>query len=182
MKLIITLAVLLVVAQAFPSEEETGAESVGDKMKSEHKVFIEECKTEIGIDDESAKRMKHGDFSVDDEKTKCFVRCVFKRAGFMNDAGEPQADAIIGKISGQKSWAKHDNFDETVRKCVQEKGTDECETAFAIYKCYRSQSTELVPPTEIVPAIAEIVPAIAEIVPAIAEIVPAIAEVGPTPA
>jgi hypothetical protein len=47
--------------------------------KSEVEEYVKQCKSEIEIDDVTADKLKHGDFSADGEKSKCFVRCFFKK-------------------------------------------------------------------------------------------------------
>jgi hypothetical protein len=55
----------------------------------------------------------------------------------MNDADVVLKDAMIARLvtegrSSQKS-------EETINKCAQEKGTNGCDTAFKVFKCYRAE-------------------------------------------
>jgi len=53
----------------------------------------------------------------------------------MNEAGEPQKDVIISKLSA-KEGVKFENLDAIITKCVEEKGANDCETAYKIFQCY----------------------------------------------
>lgn len=53
----------------------------------------------------------------------------------MNEKGEPQKDVIIEKLSS-KTKMPHEELEETVSKCIEIKGDNQCDTAFKIYECY----------------------------------------------
>lgn len=57
----------------------------------------------------------------------------------MNEAGEPQYNVLLEKL--QKKKVDVDNVEELAKKCIAEKGENECETAFKIYECYRGHVT-----------------------------------------
>lgn len=55
----------------------------------------------------------------------------------MNSAGQPQRDVIINKLVDRHGFEK-EAMTKIVDICLKEKGTDNCETAYKIFQCYRS--------------------------------------------
>lgn len=55
------------------------------------------------------------------------------RAGFMNEDAELQIDVIKSKIP---SGSNRNEALEIIEKCRDVKGSDSCDTAYAIHKCY----------------------------------------------
>lgn len=55
------------------------------------------------------------------------------KAGFMNDAAELQIDVIKSKIPLE---ANRERALEIIEKCKDVKGSDSCDKAYAIHKCY----------------------------------------------
>jgi hypothetical protein len=62
-----------------------------------------------------------------------------RRAGFMNEAGEPKADVILAKLANKPEAKDVDSavLKSLVDRCVKETGANSCQVAFKIYKCYR---------------------------------------------
>lgn len=75
------------------------------------------------------------------EKNKNLIpNFCFTRTGFMNRAGQPQRDVIISKLVDRHGFEK-DAITKIVDTCIKEKGTDNCETAYKIFQCYRNNRT-----------------------------------------
>ena len=53
----------------------------------------------------------------------------------MDVNGVPQKDVMIAKLAN-KAGVRYAPLEELIEKCVQEKGTNECETAHKIFECY----------------------------------------------
>lgn len=62
---------------------------------------------------------------------QCFVRCFFKKEGFINDADEPQhgfmVDSLIDTIQIPRAKLKR-----IVDKCTRFRQTDPCEQSFEV--------------------------------------------------
>jgi len=99
--------------------------------------YVEKCKAEIGIDDETAQKVRSGNFEDDTRKAQCFTKCFFKLSGFMDENDQPQRDVIIKKLVSRHGFDQA-KVTEIVDKCVKEKGADGCETAYKIFECYRT--------------------------------------------
>lgn len=58
----------------------------------------------------------------------------------MNSAGQPQRDVIISKLVDRHGFEK-EAITKIVDTCLKEKDSDNCETAYKIFQCYRSNRT-----------------------------------------
>ena len=73
MKYIIAIIVSIgIINSAFAEENHT------EEAKNKAEEYIKACKTETGISDENADKIKAGDFSVRDEKAQVSVKSVNK--------------------------------------------------------------------------------------------------------
>lgn len=117
---------LLAVAAAIPFTEDQV------KKGQEH---VKKCIAETKVDPANVHKLKQGDFSADDEKSQCFALCFFREAGFMDANGNQNEDVIVEKLSSSHDSQK---VKAVYNKCKNEKGTSPCNTAFNVYKCYRS--------------------------------------------
>jgi len=76
MKYIIAIFVAIsIVSSTFAAEHNA------EDSKNKAEEYITACKTEIGISDENANKIKAGDFSVRDEKAQVSVKSVNKLFG-----------------------------------------------------------------------------------------------------
>ncbi|XP_053670355.1 general odorant-binding protein 56d-like [Anopheles nili] len=91
-----------------------------------------ECVKETGILPKNAFRLLSGDFSIDTMKAKCFVKCFLDKAGFIDNDGMIQQDVIREKLAVGIELSK---VNELIKKCSVE-GTDACDTAYQMYKCF----------------------------------------------
>lgn len=77
--------------------------------------------------------MRAGEFT-EDVKLKEYVRCMFVKVGFMNEAGEVQIDVIKAKIPDDVDKGE---ATKVIEACKEKKGTDAADTAYLLYQCYR---------------------------------------------
>ena len=126
MKSFVVIFVLVTIATAVPFTEEQV------KKGQEH---VKKCVDETKVDPANVMKLKQGDFSADDEKSQCFALCFFREAGFMDTAGKQNENVIVEKLSAGKDKA---SVKALYEKCRNEKGTSACNTAYNVYKCYRS--------------------------------------------
>ncbi|XP_034944482.1 uncharacterized protein [Chelonus insularis] len=72
---------------------------------------------------------------VDDDRLKCFLACVMKAVGTMNEDGQIIPEKIIAQIS----MHTHDRETkvESIEICSIKRGKDDCETAFLVATCLR---------------------------------------------
>ncbi|XP_055598835.1 general odorant-binding protein 56d-like [Uranotaenia lowii] len=118
----------------------TGAWALTIEQQKKAEAYGAECVKSVGIAPESAIKLKKGDFSSADDKTKCFSKCVLEKAGFMNAQGEIQEKTVIDKLSIDHDRSK---VEATLKKCSQ-KGVNPCDTAFKAYTCFYNTKAGLV--------------------------------------
>ncbi|XP_052891467.1 general odorant-binding protein 56d-like [Anopheles moucheti] len=128
---IVTFALLVVLACTVTAVK--GARMEADQVRRIHQN-ARECVKETGILPKNAFRVLSGDFSVDTMKAKCFVKCFLDRAGFIDEDGVIQQDVIREKLAVGLETGK---VNDLIKKCTVE-GTDECDTAYQMYKCFFS--------------------------------------------
>lgn len=54
----------------------------------------------------------------------------------MDKAGVINKDVVLGKLGNDLSGKKNEKLEALVSKCIEEKGADNCESAYKMYKCY----------------------------------------------
>ncbi|XP_044594410.1 general odorant-binding protein 56h-like isoform X1 [Cotesia glomerata] len=113
------------------------------KMPSEPEraEMMKKCITESGLD-ESAKKdifiMPEGEPS---QKIKCFHACMSREMGVMVD-GNINKDKAIEMIPAD--FLEREKNVEVLSKCSEKKGSDDCETAYLVFKCLRDN--KMIPP------------------------------------
>nr|QJF45548.1 odorant-binding protein 3 [Aethina tumida] len=103
-----------------------------EEQQQKIKQNREECVKETGVDPVLIDKADQGDFS-DAPKLKCFAKCFYQKAGFLNAQGEVLIDVVKEKIPAE---ANKEEALAIIEKCKELKGQDACETAFLIHKCY----------------------------------------------
>ncbi|XP_058448369.1 general odorant-binding protein 56d-like [Malaya genurostris] len=93
------------------------------------------CKGEIGdgLPENIGDRFREGDLTLTDAKSKCFMKCVFSKVGFIDDAGTVNKTALVDKLSRGNTKEKAEAFAE---QCSMFEGADGCEKALGLYECY----------------------------------------------
>ncbi|XP_055528998.1 general odorant-binding protein 56d-like [Wyeomyia smithii] len=102
------------------------------QQRQQGDVFALECLAETGVNPASIAQLKVGDFSADDQRSKCFVRCFFEKEGFMNDKGGLLTDSVIEALSSDFDREK---VEAVMTKCQVDEKKDACDTAFQVYEC-----------------------------------------------
>lgn len=107
-----------------------------EEQRQKIRSYREDCTEETKVDPTLIDRADRGDFA-DDPALKCFAKCFYQRAGFMNDRAELQLDVIRSKIP---RGANRERAMAVIEGCKDVKGDDACDTAFAVHKCYFERS------------------------------------------
>lgn len=67
---------------------------------------------------------------------QCFVKCIFRKKGFINQNGEVQKEFIIKSLSDYDN-AKRIRLIATIDKCSKLDGSNACENAYKVcQKCF----------------------------------------------
>lgn len=125
MKCLVLIALLAVGAQAFftPEQQEVA------------KKLAVTCASEIGdgLPENVGDRFRAGDLTLTDDKSKCFMKCIFGKVGFIDDAGTISKEKLVEKLSKGNKQEKAEKFAE---KCSMFEGANACEKAHGLYECY----------------------------------------------
>lgn len=89
------------------------------------------CITETSVHKGLVEHAANGQFE-DARELKCYFKCYYQNAGYMNTAGKIQADTLRANIPAgiSKNMAN-----KAIDLCAVRKGNDACETAYAVQKC-----------------------------------------------
>nr|AKI84368.1 OBP10 [Holotrichia parallela] len=120
----ITLVVLFAVLVSCQDSKDERAELV--------RKYREECVEESKVDPTLIDKADAGDFA-DTRELKCFSKCFYTKAGFFTEKGELLLDVVKAKIPPEHD---RERAFAILDLCKDLKGSDGCETAYAIHKCY----------------------------------------------
>ncbi|XP_058462076.1 general odorant-binding protein 56d-like [Malaya genurostris] len=101
------------------------------QQRQQGDLFALECLTETGVNPASIALLKIGDFTANEKRAKCFVRCFFQKEGFMNADGELLPESIVEALSND---FEREKLEKVVSSC-QVKSEDACDSAFLMYEC-----------------------------------------------
>ncbi|XP_044594406.1 general odorant-binding protein 56h-like isoform X1 [Cotesia glomerata] len=118
---------------------------LGDEEKrAKMKATFEKCLKEGGIEKEELHKaheaQKNGE--EPDQKIKCFTACMAKEMGAMVD-GQFNKDKMLEKLPAD--IPDREKKVEAITKCTEEKGSDECQTAYLVMKCLRDNKVQALP-------------------------------------
>nr|XP_019547900.2 general odorant-binding protein 56d [Aedes albopictus] len=99
------------------------------------------CIEASGITESSAKKLRNGDdITNPDQSIKCYVQCFFSKLRLMNEKGVVQKDKVISFMT---LLMPEDQAKKLADKCDLRR-TNPCDTAYAMYDCYRQNKAKLV--------------------------------------
>ncbi|XP_058818708.1 general odorant-binding protein 56d-like [Topomyia yanbarensis] len=93
------------------------------------------CSDEIGegLPENIGDRFRSGDLTLTDAKSKCFMKCMFSKVGFIDGDGIVNKTVLVDKLSKGNPKEKAESFAE---RCNMFEGSDGCEKALGLYECY----------------------------------------------
>lgn len=107
-----------------------------DEQKAKAHASALACIEQEGITKEQGLTLRDGKFDNVDGKVKCFANCFLEKAGFIAD-GQVKPDVVEQKLT---PIFGAENVKAAQAKCDSIKGTDNCDTAFQLYKCYHENN------------------------------------------
>uniref|UniRef100_A0A023EFQ5 Putative odorant-binding protein 56e n=1 Tax=Aedes albopictus TaxID=7160 RepID=A0A023EFQ5_AEDAL len=102
-------------------------------------IYAIECVAETGVNPASVAQLRVGDFSANDKRSKCFIRCFFEKEGFMDSKGNLHMEKIADALSGDFDREKV----EMVLSNCSTKEKNACDTAFHMYECFYNHRESL---------------------------------------
>ncbi|XP_053693712.1 general odorant-binding protein 83a-like [Sabethes cyaneus] len=130
MKYLALLALLVVSTHAFFTSEQ---HEIAKKLSIS-------CMNEIGegLPENIGERFRAGDLTLADAKSKCYMKCIFAKVGFIDDSGDVNQEVLADKLSIGNSREKAEMF---AKQCNKFEGDDACEKSFGLYECYHMYKT-----------------------------------------
>ncbi|KAL1378903.1 hypothetical protein pipiens_015284 [Culex pipiens pipiens] len=101
-----------------------------EKMKPMH----DECVAETGASEDAIKRFSDQEIHEDDN-LKCYMNCLFHKAGVVNDKGEFH----YVKIQDFLPESMHLITLNWFKRCLYPQGENLCEKAFWLNKCWKER-------------------------------------------
>lgn len=92
-----------------------------------------ECVAETGVSEAAIKRFSDVEIFDDDEKLKCYMGCLFVKAGVSDGNG----DLHLGKVLELIPKEFEDIALKMGSRCLKPKGKTPCERAFWFNKCWK---------------------------------------------
>lgn len=107
-------------------------------------VFRTECGKELNLPNERLEKFKKWEFG-EDEETKCYIRCVFKKFPIFDDKTGPIVDNLVKQLShgGNKT---QEELRADITKCVDAKkdNENECSWAWRGFTCFKAANLQLI--------------------------------------
>nr|ALI31275.1 odorant binding protein 1 [Grapholita molesta] len=120
-------------------------------ITEEQKEFIKEklkanalaCGSELGFAKEQLTQWKEQKTS--DDSNKCFIACMFKKSGLLDDQGLYSEEKALEKVKTYVSEARQEELAKAAKTCsaVNEQsvsdGSAGCDRALLLFKCIQEQ-------------------------------------------
>uniref|UniRef100_A0A336MI23 CSON000111 protein n=1 Tax=Culicoides sonorensis TaxID=179676 RepID=A0A336MI23_CULSO len=116
------------------------------RTKDDLASYRQECATENGLTAEELEKVKKGEVT-NDEKTRCYVRCVSKKFEMFEDDKGVNVEKSLRQLEHANKDLTADTLREKVLKCVdatKDKKGDNCVWAFAAHACFKQEKLKLV--------------------------------------
>nr|AXO78382.1 odorant binding protein 4 [Xylotrechus quadripes] len=112
--------------------------AISDEFKNMLQTLHDTCVPAVGVSEDVLIRARKGDFD-DDDKLKCYMRCLFQQLEGLDSDGKVKIDHLITHLPDEF----RDALTPIIRKCGVLVGSNECETAFMFCKCSFDQDPSL---------------------------------------
>nr|AXY87869.1 odorant binding protein 10 [Subpsaltria yangi] len=104
---------------------------LSDEMQQVAKLLHDNCVGEVGVDEALITQTQDGSFAEDD-KLKCYMKCVFSQLAVLSDDGEIDAEAFAALLPD--NMVEHGT--KMIEVCKGVGGANGCEVAFNLNKCF----------------------------------------------
>ncbi|KAF2902991.1 hypothetical protein ILUMI_03190 [Ignelater luminosus] len=98
-----------------------------------------ECEAEIGIDTDFLNKAFKENHYPNDDKLKCYFKCLNIKLGVMNEKGDVNDDRLKYVAS---HFSDASTEEEIVVECGNIEGADLCETAFKLMACVKNATLD----------------------------------------
>ncbi|EFA04687.2 general odorant-binding protein 69a isoform X2 [Tribolium castaneum] len=94
------------------------------------------CVAETGVSEDLINKVNSDKVMIDDEKLKCYIKCLLTETGCISDDGVVDVEATIALLP-EDMKAK---TTPVIRSCGAKMGANPCESAWLTHKCYLETS------------------------------------------
>nr|UYS88360.1 odorant binding protein 8 [Aromia bungii] len=112
--------------------------ALSDEMQELADMLHATCVEETGTTEDAILNARKGEF-IDDEKFKCYIKCLMTQMACIDDDGTVDEEATIAVIPEEYQ----DVAAPIIRKCGTQKGATPCENAWLTHKCYYKESPQV---------------------------------------
>uniref|UniRef100_A0A8D8A7Q4 General odorant-binding protein 56d n=1 Tax=Culex pipiens TaxID=7175 RepID=A0A8D8A7Q4_CULPI len=106
------------------------------------KKLSADCEAEVGdgLPDNIGERFRMGDLTLTDDKSKCYMRCIFGKVNFLDrETGVINKETLALKLAKGSTQEKAERF---AVRCGSFEGANACEKAHGLYECYFTKKDE----------------------------------------
>ncbi|KAJ8921013.1 hypothetical protein NQ315_015809, partial [Exocentrus adspersus] len=102
-----------------------------EEMKELAAALHKTCVAETGIDEGLISKVNAEKVLPDDEKLKCFLKCLMEQTGVLNEDGTLDVDAAIAIHPDEVRGT----LEPIIRKCAPTAPGNPCENSWMAHKC-----------------------------------------------
>ncbi|XP_049821933.1 general odorant-binding protein 83a-like [Aethina tumida] len=116
-----------------------GALSLSDEMQELVDMLHNTCVGETGVDEALIVKVQKEKVFEDDEKLKCYIRCLLVQMALISDDGIIDPEGTIALLPEEQQ----DIAAPIVRACGTKIGANPCENAWLTHKCYAEGNPDI---------------------------------------
>ncbi|CAK9794920.1 General odorant-binding protein 56d [Anthophora plagiata] len=91
-----------------------------------------ECRKESKVSWAALRRFKSGNFEPEDPKLKCYLLCFMRKNGIVDQNAEVDVQRALRHLPR----SMQDSSKKLLQKCKSFEGSDPCDKAYQMVKCY----------------------------------------------
>nr|BAF79599.1 pheromone-binding protein [Anomala schonfeldti] len=105
---------------------------MSEEMEELAKQLHNDCVAQTGVDEAHITTVKDQKGFPDDEKFKCYLKCLMTEMAIVGDDGIVDVEAAVGVLPDEyKAKAE-----PVMRKCGVKPGANPCDNVYQTHKCY----------------------------------------------
>ncbi|KAK1125112.1 hypothetical protein K0M31_006451 [Melipona bicolor] len=98
-----------------------------------------DCRKESKVSWVALRKLKAGDLEQEDQNLKCYLKCFMMRHGILDKNAEVDVQRALRHLPRRMQ----DSSRELLDKCKSVEGTDPCDKAYNMVKCYVGHHPEI---------------------------------------
>ncbi|XP_049877497.1 general odorant-binding protein 83a-like [Pectinophora gossypiella] len=129
----VTFLLLLVCARAeFPTKE----------FVEQLRPTVEKCEEKTGVDKTLVEQFSKGESMVDDDKLKCYMKCIFVELELLNESnGIFRYEKMLNMLpEDMKSIAY--NMGQACVHFIGDQNTDMCQVSYDLHRCWQKKDPQ----------------------------------------